>query len=107
MSVHTMLMAILLWPTASISSGSVGFAASLTPTSFAVPVAAPDGLLRDAGAGDCACAVSGRATNVTKNARANPQSRTRNTRIEEVMNLSPESDPRGVRFLELTMIEES
>ena len=53
-SVQTMLMAILLWPTASITSGNVGLAASLTVTSFAVPVAAPDGSLRGAGAGACA-----------------------------------------------------
>src|SRR3954468_12885469 len=42
-SVHTKLIAILLWPTVSITSEIVGFFASLTVTSFAVPVTAPVG----------------------------------------------------------------
>ena len=50
MSVHTMLMAILLWPTVSITSGSVGFAGSFTGTSLAVPVVAPVGSFRGAAA---------------------------------------------------------
>lgn len=37
MSVHTMLMATLLWPTVSITSASVGAFASATATSFFVP----------------------------------------------------------------------
>src|SRR5512141_346766 len=41
--VQTMLIAILLWPTVSITSARVGFAASLTGTSAAVPVVAPVG----------------------------------------------------------------
>ncbi len=41
--VQTMLIAILLWPTVSITSASVGLAASFTATSAAVPVVAPVG----------------------------------------------------------------
>ena len=44
-SVQTTLMAILLCPTVSITSASVGFFGSLTPTSLAVPVVAPVGSL--------------------------------------------------------------
>src|SRR5215468_7370255 len=42
-SVHTMLMAILLWPTVSITSVRAGWAASFTVTSPAAPVTAPVG----------------------------------------------------------------
>src|SRR5215510_9230687 len=42
-SVQTMLIAILLWPTTAITSGSVGFLASFTVTSVAVPVFSPVG----------------------------------------------------------------
>src|SRR4051812_14850266 len=55
-SVHTKLMAILLWPTVSITSGSVGAAAFLTGTSLAVPVVAPVG--SPAGAACAACALT-------------------------------------------------
>ena len=41
--VQTMLIAILLWPTVSMTSTSVGLAASFTATSAAVPVTAPVG----------------------------------------------------------------
>src|ERR1041384_1013552 len=41
--VQTMLMAILLWPTVVITSAIVGFFASLTATSAAVPVLSPVG----------------------------------------------------------------
>src|SRR5260370_27013397 len=43
MSVHTMLMATLLWPTVSITSSRAGLAGSFTVTSAAVPVTAPVG----------------------------------------------------------------
>ena len=43
--VQTMFNEILVCPTVSITSGKVGFAASLTGTSFAVPVVAPVGSL--------------------------------------------------------------
>ncbi len=56
--VHTMLIATLLWPTVSITSESVGFAGSVTATSLAVPVAAPDG---SAAATAAACACAGTA----------------------------------------------
>src|SRR2546425_1742324 len=42
-SVHMRLMAILLWPAVAITSFSVGFLASLTVTSLAVPVLSPVG----------------------------------------------------------------
>src|SRR5262245_30618301 len=59
-STHTKLMAILLWPTVSMTSGSVGAAASFTGTSAAVPVAAPVGSgPRGAGAGAGASAAAG------------------------------------------------
>ena len=79
--VQTMLMAILLWPTVSITSASCGFAASFTGTSLAPPVVAPLGSLTGAGALVCAwaCAVSGRATTDTRNASANETSNTRVT----------------------------
>ena len=57
-SVHMMLMEILLWPTVSITSASVGFFGSLTATSLAVPVAAPLGSLHLADRA-CACNVYG------------------------------------------------
>src|SRR3954465_3221883 len=55
-NVHTKLIAILLWPTVSITSGSVGAAAFLTGTSLAVPVVAPVG--SPAGAACAACALT-------------------------------------------------
>src|SRR3954467_15100135 len=55
-SVHTKLIAILLCPTVSITSGSVGCAASFTVTSLAVPVVAPVG--SPAGAAWAACALT-------------------------------------------------
>src|SRR5262249_22855549 len=54
-SVQTMLIAILLWPTTAITSGSVGFLASLTGTSAAVPVFSPVG----SGTGAAAAAAAG------------------------------------------------
>jgi hypothetical protein len=54
-SVHMMLIETLLWPTVSITSISVGFAASFTGTSEALPVVAPVG----SGAGAAAGAASG------------------------------------------------
>src|SRR5258708_23417567 len=60
MSVQTTLMAILLWPTVSITSGSVGCLGSFTVTSLAVPVVAPVGSgAADAGAGAAAGAGAG------------------------------------------------
>src|SRR5215831_7682334 len=60
-SVQTMLMAILLWPTPAITSGRVGFLASFTVTSLAVPVFSPvgSGTATGAGAAAGAAAVSG------------------------------------------------
>src|SRR6185436_19128028 len=63
--VHTTLMEILLWPTVSITSWTVGLAGSLTGTSAAVPVMAPvgSGGLGVAGvAGAAAGAVAAGAT---------------------------------------------
>src|SRR5258707_15419609 len=42
-SVHTMLTAILLWPTTAITSAMAGALASFTGTSAAVPVLSPVG----------------------------------------------------------------
>src|SRR5258708_4734693 len=59
MSVQTTLMAILLWPTVSITSVSVGCLGSFTVTSLAVPVVAPVGSgAADAGAGAAAGAAA-------------------------------------------------
>src|SRR5712692_9953597 len=59
-SVHTILMAILLWPTVAITSFSVGFFESFTVTSLAVPVFSPVGS-GTGGAGATAAAVAGAA----------------------------------------------
>ena len=80
MSVHMMLMAILLWPTVSITSASCGLAASFTVTSLAVPVAAPDGSAAGAVACVCAWAVNGRATVDTNSASASAVSTKRVSR---------------------------
>src|SRR5258708_24654029 len=59
MSVQTTLMAILLWPTVSITSVSVGCLGSFTVTSLAVPVVAPVGSgAADAGARGAAGAAA-------------------------------------------------
>src|SRR6186997_355539 len=62
--VHTKLMEILLWPTVSITSATVGFAGSLTGTSAAVPVMAPvgSGGLGVAAAAGAAASVTAGAT---------------------------------------------
>ncbi len=61
--VQTMLIEILLWPTVSITSARVGFAASLTGTSAAVPVIAPVGSAGlGVGAGAGAAAAGAGAT---------------------------------------------
>src|SRR6266699_4672492 len=59
MSVQTMLIEILLWPTVSMTSARVGFAGSFTGTSAAVPVTAPvgSGPLGSAGAAAGAAAA--------------------------------------------------
>src|SRR5713226_7028414 len=56
-SVQTMLMAILLWPTVAMTSGRVGFLASFTATSVAVPVLSPVG----SGTGAAGAAATGAA----------------------------------------------
>src|SRR5712692_6612746 len=56
-SVQTMLMAILLWPTVAMTSGRVGFLASFTVTSVAVPVLSPVG----SGTGAAGAAATGAA----------------------------------------------
>ena len=74
-NVQTTLRAIRLWPTVSITSVSVGFLGSFTVTSFAVPVGAPVGSLRAAGAaaGDAwAWTAGGWISDVSANARRNP-----------------------------------
>src|SRR5215510_1930541 len=58
-SVQTKLMAILLWPTVSITSVRVGFFGSLTGTSAAVPVVAPVGSPFGWPIAPCACTVAG------------------------------------------------
>src|SRR3954469_382959 len=60
-SVQTMLMAILLCPTDAITSGRVGFLASLTVTSAAVPVLSPVGSGTPAGAAAAGAAATGAA----------------------------------------------
>src|SRR5260370_36595724 len=62
MSVQTKLMEILLWPTVSMTSASVGFFGSFTGTSLAVPVVAPVGSAAGrAGAGAAGGAGAGAA----------------------------------------------
>src|SRR5262245_28531209 len=69
-SVHTKLMAILLWPTVSITSGRVGFFGSFTVTSAAVPVVAPVGSPAGCPMAPCACAVEeGPVTELNHTAR--------------------------------------
>src|SRR5258708_12629918 len=77
MSVQTMLIEILLWPTVAITSASVGALASFTGTSDAVPVLSPvgsggAGAAGAAAAGDCAGAG---AASVGAPAGAGPGSR--------------------------------
>src|SRR4029453_6157095 len=66
-NVHTKLMAILLCPTVSITSVSVGFFASFTVTSAPVPVGAPVGSPRGCPMAPCACAVYGTFVTVLRN----------------------------------------
>src|SRR5258706_9700425 len=56
-SVQTMLTAILLWPTAAITSAMAGALASFTGTSAAVPVLSPVG----SGTGAAGAAATGAA----------------------------------------------
>src|SRR2546425_1753961 len=60
-SVHMMLIATRLWPTASATSTSVGFPASLAGTSAIVPVVVPLGSGFGGGAGAGAAAAGGAA----------------------------------------------
>src|SRR6266496_220634 len=91
MSVQTMLIEILLWPTVSMTSARVGFAGSFTGTSAAVPVTAPvgsgplgsagaaaGGAAEGAGAGSWAWVVTERRPQ-TVSPRATPNAKLRNS----------------------------
>src|SRR6185503_835694 len=109
-SVHTMLIETLLWPTVSITSTSVGCAASLTGTSAALPVAAPVG--SGPGAGVCCAQPAERSPN-TASPSAAPSKKLRTNRLLPVLKLhvsfpacSPVARaPRGGRVVAATRAE--